>query len=364
MLFGLRVLNSLNGIITLILNRPMSVNVQFTPIDLGKFLSFYGIGRSVTFLEDVQGLTPKDIGIILLPADEDKLVNLSIPTQGDRVVDVPLKYITPLAPSTRSEELNAIRLTISEDCEESVYLPLEDNIRKASVEVYDEDDELDLMASALALIEKWENEKWGYYGTATVEVGNITGVDFGSVEVDSEFYVIGFSAEMVEVEMYDRPFEGAVFRKFISDFSWRCFKGEVYSKDFGYQECPRCGRTICVQNPSNGWMTHFREVDDDEICLKCFEELKFGEGITDAEIESGELKGMFYSNVELEEHGFTFHSNHYVQGSDHARRVLAEAKALKEDNYIVFLGYDALAIGGLEGHISLFKKLKPIDKEE
>jgi len=74
-------------------------------------------------------------------------------------------------------------------------------------------------------------------------------------------------------DLFDRPYQvNPEVHYFLNDFFYDCFIGHVYSKDFGYEYCEGCDRYICEQDPSCGWTTHFRSIDEEGYyreCLKC-----------------------------------------------------------------------------------------------
>ena len=68
--------------------------------------------------------------------------------------------------------------------------------------------------------------------------------------------------------------------------------------DFRYFECMACYRTICEQNPRNGWKVQYR-VDDfedyEQICLQCYQTELLENGVNREKIENGEIDGMFFN---------------------------------------------------------------------
>jgi len=136
----------------------------------------------------------------------------------------------------------------------------------------------------------------------------------------------------------------------LSDSSWG---------DFRYFVCEDCGREICEQNPSNGWHTQVRVVDDCiQLCLKCYEVMILRDGISRETLEEGKLPGMFFSgnNSELTETGFECIEYYvYIRGTADAKALCAKALTLV-DTHIVLFAYESMAIGGLEGYVSLYAK--------
>jgi len=141
----------------------------------------------------------------------------------------------------------------------------------------------------------------------------------------------------------------------LTDSSWA---------DFRYFECDECGRFICEQNPRNGWHVQYRELDHGhaildyaKVCLKCYESMMFEDGLTDDDLEAGKLSGMFFNDSELEEHGFQkipeFDYVH-VTSETKAKQIIERAKILKASGHKVVINYESMAIGGLEGYVTLW----------
>lgn len=308
------------------------------------------IGTSVVVIEEEQGVTRHDTCHVLLRLGD--LVNVTVPTQGDRVVDLALSNVLPLGRRENDiRNINAIKLTFTYS-DETIYLPYQDNMDMEGVEAPEE------------LIEKWEKDKWGYTSKVSVEVGILQGLkDYGKISKCDEFGVYCFDEEMKEKEVYWRPYDGPTTNRYCSNFAMDCDMGEVYSKDFRFFTCSHCGRTICEQNPSNGWMTQYRMYPDeecgDQVCLSCFEKIKVGEGMTDEEIKNQTSSGMFICSSDMLQLGFREDDVIYgfhVTGKSSVDILYARAKELKSSGNIVFLAYDSMAIGGLEGYVTLWVK--------
>lgn len=154
-----------------------------------------------------------------------------------------------------------------------------------------------------------------------------------------------------------------------------CYKGEEYSKDYAYKECPDCQRIICEQNLSNGYVYQFKTIPvygdcDDEICSQCYEEhmKEFGADI-DVMLAKRRIAGSFYSNTELREAGFeeSQEINSYLVGAGRngyapEENFFSKIKQLKNSGYfserIALFDYDSMAIGGLGGYVTMWTKLK------
>jgi len=178
-----------------------------------------------------------------------------------------------------------------------------------------------------------------------------------------------YKKDGIATEWYDTPFKKEpVERVFCSNFCADGYKGQIYSKDFAYFTCCECERTICEQNPLNGWHVQWRPLDEgsgEQICLACYKKRLLESGLTDEEIASGTMHGMFFNTRDLDEAGFIEHSSHNVKNTDDAKAVSEELKKLKAEGNIVLINYDRLAIGGLEGFIEVYyrpaKEATPIE---
>jgi len=187
--------------------------------------------------------------------------------------------------------------------------------------------------------------------------------------------------DMDQVELFESPFDDEP----IPD-TWVCTVGDANGHgqscaellndssytDFHYEECVVCGRTITVRNPDNGWMSFFRNLTDEygewigQICLRCYEEDLLENGLSDVSLESGEISGMFFSgdNHELYDAGFEcVHDYEFVNSPKKAQELCAEGVELKKQCYVVVFGFERMAIGNSEGTVSMWKKLKNVDKE-
>lgn len=247
--------------------------------------------------------------------------------------------------------------------EDTIYLPLQENLDEESLETFEE------------LKAKWEGKKWGYHGNAFVELvdnhpENLN-LDFNETTKCSKFDIWCFTSEMIDPELYSRPFDKNPDGDLYScHFAVDCVKGDVYSKDFAYFECEECNRTICQQNPSNGWHIQYRHTDGGMICLQCYEKDQFENGVDIDEIIKGQrLDGMFFNDSELKENGFVKLENldgrsigmgrvstHSVSGFFYDLQ--AEKDKGTFDDKIVIISYEDMAIGGLGGSVSIWVKTK------
>jgi len=186
----------------------------------------------------------------------------------------------------------------------------------------------------------------------------------------------GNEDEMFTLTLFDHPFdeEGKVryFHKELpeeiknSKDDWRrhyeaCDEFITSSGDFDYFTCDICHRMVCEQNPSNGWMTQYREHFGDQICLKCYEEMILENGVDREHFEEGKLEGMFFSgnNHEPLDAGYSIDERVYnvrVAGSTKAKEICKIALDYIDRGGKVIIGYESMAIGGIEGYVTLFYK--------
>lgn len=174
--------------------------------------------------------------------------------------------------------------------------------------------------------------------------------------LEREFYQLGSF-----YELYDMPWDNAPCEVFFH--SEECEEAYLRSGSFDYTECESCGRMVCEQNPANGWMVQFRDhADLGYICLKCYETEILENGQPYSDFEGSKISGgMFFSgdNHEPRDAGFDEvpdFVDYFVNGSDRARQYNRHALSLIDSGHKIITGYERLAIGGLEGYITMFKK--------
>jgi hypothetical protein len=153
-------------------------------------------------------------------------------------------------------------------------------------------------------------------------------------------------------ELYNTPWETSCETTwFSSDFAADCYRGIIYSKDFAYFDCPECGRTICEQNPRNGWMVQYRWLGDcEQICTSCVEKQMFEIG--DDEMIGGAL---FMDDGELREHGFMPDREYYINTSANEEAYRTRLNELRKTHHVITC-IDSMAIGGLEGFVTIYIK--------
>ena len=143
--------------------------------------------------------------------------------------------------------------------------------------------------------------------------------------------------------------------------SEECMENFLYEGDFAYFYCDSCGREVCEQNPRNGWHTQYRILDEEQVCLKCYQEYIFENGVGREKFENNEIPGMFFSwdNSEAKEAGYEEvmgYQNNHITGQDSAERFCKKAIELIDEGHKVIAAYESMAIGGFEGYVTLLAK--------
>jgi hypothetical protein len=142
--------------------------------------------------------------------------------------------------------------------------------------------------------------------------------------------------------------------------SEECETNYLYGGDFSYFICRNCEREICGQNPRNGWHTQSREYDNETVCIRCYEELIFENGVEREKLEIGIIPGMFFSldNSEPKEAGYievAGFTNYFVRTEHDKNRFIKKAIKLMDEGKKVVIGYERMAIGGGEGYVTIFE---------
>ena len=141
----------------------------------------------------------------------------------------------------------------------------------------------------------------------------------------------------------------------LTDTSWA---------DFRYFECVACYRTICEQNPRNGWMVQFRVEDFEDyeqICLQCYQTELLENGVNREKIENGEMDGMFFNyNDPVLESWEKFIDYRFINSEKSRDSLLSEILENMDNDYKVIISYERLGIGGGEGTVSVYRTLNSV----
>jgi len=170
--------------------------------------------------------------------------------------------------------------------------------------------------------------------------------------------------EGVVLELFDSPFDEAPHERLVHR---ECSEqvGDSYYSDFWYCYCDWCGRDICFRNPSNGWHEHFRVVVDEYVCLRCYEERILADGQPEEDFQGDGIHGgMFFSygNSEPKEAGYEEAVTMFIGGSAHAEKYNEMARELIAEGNQVITCYERLAIGGLEGTVTMMYKPRSLQE--
>lgn len=180
------------------------------------------------------------------------------------------------------------------------------------------------------------------------------------VEYDDELGILGFKELMVEFETYDTPYsEEPEIRYYISYDGIDGLMGRIYSRDFAYFECEKCGRVICEQNPNNGYHVQFKWIEDldGKVCNSCYEKQLLDIGSSRKKLENYELDGLFLDNEDLYEFEELKNIPSFVNSENlkHVCELILETVKPEE---VFLIQYNALGLGGGEGYITVYKKKK------
>jgi len=159
--------------------------------------------------------------------------------------------------------------------------------------------------------------------------------------------------------LYDTPWE--VNPRELNFCSDKCGDDYYYAGDFSYQFCEPCERDICIRNPADGWMFQFKDYDGEELCLKCYMGEILDHGIEREKLEGGQIPGMFFNhgNPEALEAGYETvegFDHYFIRDPHHVKRFTKKALELIDQDKKVVVGYEKMAIGGIEGYVTMMVK--------
>ena len=131
--------------------------------------------------------------------------------------------------------------------------------------------------------------------------------------------------------------------------------------DFRYFDCPTCRRTIIKQCPSNGWHSYFREYRGEDICLSCYKWIILVDGVPRERFEERKIDGTFFNQRDLIAAGYTMvpgMTDALIRTQYDGEWYCNEALRLMDKGYAVVTDYERMAIGGLEGYVTLWARQK------
>lgn len=184
-----------------------------------------------------------------------------------------------------------------------------------------------------------------------------------TVRCDELYDIYIFKDLAYSPEIYSRPFDNSPDEVyFCCSFAADCFLGNVYSKDFSYETCYECGRTICTQNPSNGWHVQGHYDESGWICNKCKEEIYLEYGIND-DFDGETIPGQFFNYQDIEAAGWEQVADNVGVGMGRSSNypvqpVIDTIRSYIDAGNLVLVNYESMAIGGLGGYVSIYIKDK------
>ena len=163
------------------------------------------------------------------------------------------------------------------------------------------------------------------------------------------------------VQVFNTPWENSPEEKYFCSFE--CMNEYLFGDhDFKYFDCPDCGRTICEQNPLNGWHVQYRfDNYGEQICLSCFEKEILENGISREKFEEKTIAGMFFShgNTEAIDQGYEEISNFQnilIKSQKTVDEYCKKALELIDQGFNVINAYESMGIGGGEGYVTMLAK--------
>lgn len=176
----------------------------------------------------------------------------------------------------------------------------------------------------------------------------------------TECDILAVKEQAIFGDLYDTPWdEEPANHWFCSAAHLDGFMGRTCCKDFNYFYCDSCGRDICEQDPTNGWHVQVRYVEDEPVCLRCYQEHIIQHGIDRESFEDGGLNGMFLDRSVIEDAGYEpidGYVDAHIRTREDARSYCDKALKLIDDGYAVINGYERMGIGGLEGYVTMWAR--------
>lgn len=176
------------------------------------------------------------------------------------------------------------------------------------------------------------------------------------------------SGKVQEIQLYDDPWatEACIVRVHadneeghgtcldkLTDTGWA---------DFRYFDCPICKRLVVGQCLDNGWRSYRKEHRGEEICVKCYQEIKLEDGEDVEVFVNGKIPGDFFPAAELNAFGWSLvpgMGNRHIDSTSSTHAFCQMALTMIRKGYKVLVDYDNMGIGGLEGYVSLYCKRDP-----
>ena len=179
---------------------------------------------------------------------------------------------------------------------------------------------------------------------------------------------IGDDEKYVNMDVFDSPFDEKskfihlhVDNEIFDDYRISC-EDALYDEqwaDFRYFDCPMCHRTIIRQCPNNGWHSYVRQYNGEGICLRCYETIILEFGIPRGFFEDRKIEGMFFNRQELRDAGYRKvegMEDAYIRTQRDVEWYCDEAVKVMDKGYSVVTDYGRIAIGGVEGYVTLWAK--------
>jgi hypothetical protein len=231
---------------------------------------------------------------------------------------------------------------------DEIFIPFVENLENLNLCLHDFSSTDEALEKLKELIEAGE---YGFYGSA--EVLELSSLHDNKETANCEELDLIIFKELAYMpnNVFSRPFDlNPEELLFSCYFAYKCYVGEVYSKDFAYYYCDGCNRYVCGQNPSNGWHSQIHVHDGWIECNKCYEERVLSEGIN-SDFDNN-LPGQFFNDKDIEANGWQIINDH-VKGS---KQVIDTVAKLINSGRKVLINYERMAIGGLEGYVSVYIK--------
>jgi hypothetical protein len=130
--------------------------------------------------------------------------------------------------------------------------------------------------------------------------------------------------------------------------------------DFRYFDCVECKRTICEQNPKNGWHQQFKRTTLEEyICLRCYTEDILEHGIHENLIANrGVGAGVFFNhgNPEVIKAGYELLFDFIKVAGTNAEEIKQLCLKNIHEGFKIVICIERLSTMGDEGWVSVYRK--------